>query len=127
MSRPLDRVPPAMPAAPAVGEEQRRWERETRAPFVKAHPERREPFVTQALKWPIKPLYTPADLDASGFDYLRDLGFPGEYPFTRATQPNDAPRACDPRGNSFGPRATPRRSLQVQSGRSAFRPAGRHR
>ena len=88
MSRPLDRVPPAMPAAPAVGEEQRRWERETRAPFLKAHPERREAFVTQALKWPIKPLYTPADLDASGFAYLRDLGFPGEYPFTRATQPS---------------------------------------
>lgn len=26
-------------------------------------------------------VYTPADLD--GFDYKRDLGFPGEYPYTR--------------------------------------------
>lgn len=65
-----------------------RWEAETRAPFVAAQPERRDPFVTQALKWPIKPLYTPADLDAVGFDYLKDLGFPGEYPFTRSTRPN---------------------------------------
>lgn len=31
----------------------------------------------------VKPLYTPADLEEAGFDYLRDLGFPGEFPFTR--------------------------------------------
>ena len=30
-------------------------------------------------------LYTPADL--AGFDYERDLGFPGEYPFTRGVHP----------------------------------------
>ena len=77
MSRPLDRIPPAAPRglcarrrATALGA------RDARAIFA-SHPERREPFVTQALKWPIKPLYTPADLEAAGFDYLRDLGFPG--------------------------------------------------
>lgn len=32
---------------------------------------------------PIKSLYTPADLEAIGFDYKNDLGFPGEYPYTR--------------------------------------------
>jgi methylmalonyl-CoA mutase N-terminal domain/subunit len=31
---------------------------------------------------PIEPLYTPADI--SDLDYSRDLGFPGEYPFTRS-------------------------------------------
>jgi len=30
---------------------------------------------------PLKAAYTPGDLE--GFDYLRDLGFPGEYPYTR--------------------------------------------
>ena len=30
-----------------------------------------------------EPIYTPADLPDEGFDYLRDLGFPGQYPFTR--------------------------------------------
>lgn len=30
---------------------------------------------------PLKIVYTP--LDVKNFDYLRDLGFPGEYPFTR--------------------------------------------
>lgn len=32
-----------------------------------------------------KNLYTPLDLE--GFDYERDLGFPGEYPYTRGVQP----------------------------------------
>ena len=32
-----------------------------------------------------KNLYTPLDLD--GFDYEKDLGFPGEYPYTRGVQP----------------------------------------
>lgn len=30
-------------------------------------------------------LYTPLDVD--GFDYEKDLGFPGEYPYTRGVQP----------------------------------------
>jgi len=33
-------------------------------------------------------LSTPADLAKEGFDYLRDLGNPGEYPFTRGVQRN---------------------------------------
>ena len=31
----------------------------------------------------VKPVYTPEDLAASGFDYQKDLGDPGEFPFTR--------------------------------------------
>ena len=58
-----------------------RWEKERYAAAVALHPERRS-FVTDAgLK--VKPLYTPADVADSGIDYLADVGFPGEYPFTR--------------------------------------------
>jgi methylmalonyl-CoA mutase N-terminal domain/subunit len=32
-----------------------------------------------------KPVYTAADLE--GFDYERELGYPGEFPFTRGIQP----------------------------------------
>ncbi len=32
-----------------------------------------------------KNLYTPLDIE--GFDYEKDLGFPGEYPYTRGVQP----------------------------------------
>lgn len=34
---------------------------------------------------PAKRLYTPLDIE--GNDYVRDQGFPGEYPFTRGVQP----------------------------------------
>ncbi len=33
-------------------------------------------------------LSTPEDLEKEGFDYLRDLGFPGEFPYTRGVQRN---------------------------------------
>lgn len=42
----------------------------------------------------IKPVYTPADLAGQDFDYGRDLGFPGSFPFTRgntATMYRDQP------------------------------------
>jgi methylmalonyl-CoA mutase, N-terminal domain len=42
--------------------------------------ERQESFTTTSGV-PIEPLYTPADIAET--DYLRDLGFPGEYPYTR--------------------------------------------
>src|SRR5437868_4157946 len=32
-----------------------------------------------------RPLYTPADL--ANWDYDRDVGYPGDYPFTRGVQP----------------------------------------
>ena len=85
MNRPTG---PITPATDTIAQEEARWQQETRGPAMGDRPERRDPFVTQALKWPIKPLYTPADLDAVGFDYSADLGFPGEYPYTRSTRPN---------------------------------------
>jgi methylmalonyl-CoA mutase N-terminal domain/subunit len=33
-------------------------------------------------------VHTPADLADTGFDYLRDVGLPGEYPFTRGIYPS---------------------------------------
>ncbi|MFC4593099.1 methylmalonyl-CoA mutase family protein [Sphingobium tyrosinilyticum] len=85
MNRPTG---PIVPAADAIAQEEARWQEKTRGPAMGERSERRDPFVTQALKWAIKPLYTPADLDAVGFDYMADLGFPGEYPYTRSTRPN---------------------------------------
>jgi methylmalonyl-CoA mutase N-terminal domain/subunit len=35
----------------------------------------------------VKPVYTPEDLDRVGFDYSKDLGEPGEFPFTRSIHP----------------------------------------
>jgi methylmalonyl-CoA mutase N-terminal domain/subunit len=72
----------------AVAEEQARWERDTRQPSLERSGERKREFTTQAMHWPVKSLYSPTDLEAIGFDYLRDVGFPGEYPYTRGTTPN---------------------------------------
>jgi len=35
----------------------------------------------------IKPGYGPQDLADAGFSYEKDLGEPGEYPFTRSLHP----------------------------------------
>jgi methylmalonyl-CoA mutase, N-terminal domain len=35
---------------------------------------------------PIRPLYTPADLAAWDWNYERDAGYPGEFPYTRGVQ-----------------------------------------
>ncbi|HDI01303.1 MAG TPA: methylmalonyl-CoA mutase [Candidatus Bathyarchaeota archaeon] len=57
-----------------------RWERETVPKWLSRLPERKKEFVTTS-GITIKRLYTP--LDIAGKDYMQDLGFPGEYPFTR--------------------------------------------
>jgi methylmalonyl-CoA mutase N-terminal domain/subunit len=35
---------------------------------------------------PVRPLYTPADLAAWDWNYDRDAGYPGEFPYTRGVQ-----------------------------------------
>ncbi|HML99108.1 MAG TPA: methylmalonyl-CoA mutase family protein [Tepidiformaceae bacterium] len=59
------------------------WEEGPLAKTLQRQPERDENFATSSQ--PVQRLYTP--LDIAGLDYLRDLGFPGEYPFTRGVQP----------------------------------------
>ena len=62
-----------------------KWEKETLASHQKKHPDRRKEFVTTSSR-PIKAIYTP--LDVPDFDYMKKLGFPSEYPFTRGVQPS---------------------------------------
>src|SRR5438874_2514620 len=50
----------------------------------KPRAERDVPFETSSGR-PVKGAYTASDLD--GFDYLDELGFPGEFPYTRGVQP----------------------------------------
>ncbi|MDR5695079.1 MAG: methylmalonyl-CoA mutase family protein [Armatimonadota bacterium] len=60
--------------------ETERWERETVRRWIEQVPERAERFSTIS-DLEIKRLYGPWDI--AGTDYLRDIGYPGEYPFTR--------------------------------------------
>ncbi len=61
-----------------------RWEQETMGAHLERAPERSDQFTTVSGK-PIGRLYTP--LDVPELDYQKDLGYPGEYPFTRGVQP----------------------------------------
>ena len=61
-----------------------RWKSGTYGKACARFPERRERFEgSSGIE--VKPLYTP--LDVERIDYLDDLGFPGEYPYTRGVQP----------------------------------------
>jgi len=66
-----------------VAEDFEDWSERTEANLAK-RPERQEVFVN-ASGIPIKRLYTP--LDQEEITYASNIGFPGEYPFTRGVQP----------------------------------------
>src|SRR5690242_21327237 len=53
---------------------------ETKAPSAKpAQTQETSSHIT------VNPLYTPVDLE--GWDYDRDVGYPGQFPYTRGVQP----------------------------------------
>jgi methylmalonyl-CoA mutase N-terminal domain/subunit len=56
------------------------WQNTTLRQTIDRQPERTEEFTTISGE-PVERLYTPADLP--DVDYLRDLSFPGQYPYTR--------------------------------------------
>ncbi len=68
----------------AIAKARKNWEDKKVAPALKRGPERRDRFATNS-GIEIKREYDPEDLN--GFDFVNDLGFPGEYPFTRGVQP----------------------------------------
>ena len=61
------------------------WEKECYQPSLNQGGERLPRFSTVS-DLEIQPLYTPPD--ARELDYLRDVGFPGQFPFTRGVQPS---------------------------------------
>lgn len=61
----------------------RQWEDTTVRQSLQRLPEREHLMTTSGV--PIERLYTP--LDNATLDYRRDLGLPGEYPYTRGVQP----------------------------------------
>jgi methylmalonyl-CoA mutase N-terminal domain/subunit len=61
-----------------------KWEETTLQQSSVRLPERRKEFITTSSE-PVDRLYTP--LDVADLDYFRDLGMPGEYPYTRGVHP----------------------------------------
>jgi len=66
-----------------IEKEQKRWS-DNLEPSLKKRPERKPEFVnTSGI--PIKRVYMPTDI--ADFDYMNEIGLPGEHPFTRGVQP----------------------------------------
>jgi len=65
-----------------INDKKKQWEVESVKPLLDRFPERKEVFETSS-GIPIDRLYTPSEIR----DYDEQLGFPGEYPFTRGVQP----------------------------------------
>jgi methylmalonyl-CoA mutase N-terminal domain/subunit len=61
-----------------------RWEKNTLKETLDKFPERKEEFITTSSEV-INRLYTPADL--SNKTYEEDIGYPGQFPFTRGVHP----------------------------------------
>ena len=60
------------------------WDEKVLKPATAKFPERQSKFeTTSGIEY--KPVFTAEDIAET--DYLRDIGFPGEYPFTRGVQP----------------------------------------
>jgi methylmalonyl-CoA mutase N-terminal domain/subunit len=66
-----------------ISAEKARWEQETLGKATKRHGTRRDVFADSSGN-PLDPLYTPHQTEEQ---YLEDVGFPGEYPFTRGVHP----------------------------------------
>lgn len=62
------------------------WEEACLNPALNQRPERKEKFVTD-IGLEVERVYTPLDLRQVQFDYKEDLGFPGQYPYTRGITP----------------------------------------
>jgi methylmalonyl-CoA mutase, N-terminal domain len=59
------------------------WEEQTVQQSLRRLPEQEDLMTTSGV--PIERIYTPQD--NASLDYQRDLGLPGEYPYTRGVQP----------------------------------------
>ena len=66
-----------------IQEAQKEWEENTLKEWVERHGERRKAFFAYEDTVPIKTVYTPLDLEDQGIDFLKDIGYPGEFPYTR--------------------------------------------
>ncbi|HEY5669000.1 MAG TPA: methylmalonyl-CoA mutase family protein [Anaerolineales bacterium] len=65
-------------------QELEKWEETSLQRSLSQLPERNDRYMTTSSE-DIERLYTP--LDVAEMDYLRDLGLPGEYPYTRGVHP----------------------------------------
>ncbi len=70
----------------------RKWEDEVRKTIAKHPDQKPERAWTTVSGLPIERLYAPEDNE--GVDFARDIGYPGQFPFTRGIQPTGYRGRC---------------------------------
>jgi len=68
----------------SLKQKKEKWEKESVEESLTRFNERKSQFLTNS-NIPVKRVYTP--LEVKDLDYMIDLGFPGEYPYTRGVYP----------------------------------------
>ena len=103
-----------------LSNERKRWSEATYAKARERGGERKDTdFRTSSAE--VQPLYTPEDV--ADIDYKREVGYPGEYPYTRGVQATDVSRAAlvDPSVRRLRHRRGDERALQVPAEKKASR------
>ena len=72
----------------AIRTAQKQWEENILRDWLETYGERRKEFSAYERAVPVKTVYTPLDMADQEIDFLKDIGFPGEYPYTRGNEPN---------------------------------------
>lgn len=68
-----------------IDEKRREWEEKCLKPWLQKAGQREERFETLS-GIEVKTVYDPKDIEH--LDFVRDIGYPGEYPYTRGVYPN---------------------------------------
>jgi len=71
--------------ARSIASEKRQWERTVLKPWIMSTPERKTNFENPS-GIALKDIYTP--LDVENQDYVKHLGLPGDFPYTRGVYPS---------------------------------------
>ncbi|KUJ92909.1 MAG: hypothetical protein XD40_1877, partial [Archaeoglobus fulgidus] len=68
-----------------INEKRKEWEEKCLKPWLQKAGQREEKFETLS-GIEVNTVYDPTDIEH--IDFVRDIGYPGEFPFTRGVYPN---------------------------------------
>ncbi|MGB6369650.1 MAG: methylmalonyl-CoA mutase family protein [Atribacterota bacterium] len=68
-----------------VKRKEKKWEKDISEPYKKKHPEKLKKFHTTDGEFKVKDVYSPYDV--KDINYLKEINFPGDFPYTRGIYP----------------------------------------
>jgi len=68
-----------------INRKEKEWKKDILEPYKIKHPEKLKEFHTTDGEFKVKDVYSPYDM--KDIDYLEEINFPGDYPYTRGIYP----------------------------------------